>query len=99
MRPLVPRGGRFATKDRRVADELACEMLVRSAMNSRSAVVSFDGSIATLISKYMAYARDYYVSADDAHSCEYDNIELSLQPLLLKHLPFSGTLSTTPILA
>jgi integrase len=82
MRPLVPRGGRFATKDRRVADELAREMLVRSALKSNPSAVSFDGSIASLLAKYMVFARGYYLGVKGAHSCECDNIRNAVQPLL-----------------
>jgi integrase len=82
MRPLVPKGGCFATKDRGVAEQIAREMFVHAAIKSNPSIISFDGSIASLVAKYLVFARGYYIGAKDAHSCECDNIKTAVQPLL-----------------
>ena len=56
--PLIPQGGRYATKDFKVAEELAREILKRHRQKNN--IDGDDRTIAGLVSKYLVYAKAYY---------------------------------------
>lgn len=75
-RPLMPRGAKYATKDRQTAEEVAKEMW-QIALFGSDQIVNDDGSIAALVSVYMQHVKEYY-----AGSHEVENIELTLKYLV-----------------
>ena len=53
MMPLIPKGSRFATKDRGVAESLARDMFAKSVIDSKGSQMDFDGTFASVITQYM----------------------------------------------
>jgi len=75
MRPLIPKGSHFATKDRGVAESLARDMFAKSVVDSKTSnQLEYDGTFASVITQYMNHAREYYRGPDGKVSGELRNI-------------------------
>jgi integrase len=73
-RALKPPGAKFATKDLKVAEEIASDMWRRATLRTESGS-QLDGSIASLAAAYQDYAKGYYRSPTGEITSEYPCIE------------------------
>ena len=90
-RPLVPAGGRFATGDLGVAEQVARDMYARAVFAAGATEASRRPrcekrprvlTMAALVREYLAHACKYYVHADGEPTGEATRIEIALRPLI-----------------
>ena len=55
--PLIPPGGRFATKDRNLAYALAGDVWAKVTTTPQA---KYDGSLVSMVVKYLSYSSEYY---------------------------------------
>ena len=81
--PLKPRGAKYATKDINVAEEIAREILARAIFAANPASVDRDDTIiASLVSRYLEYAKHYYRRPDGRPTQEVAVIRNALKRLV-----------------
>ena len=92
-RPLVPAGCRYATDDPAVAEEIARNMFAHAVYKAggngdgpKAKKDHFDGTVASLVRKYLDYCRGYYLTADGQPTGEADKIALATRHLV-EHCP------------
>ncbi|MBN2138185.1 MAG: site-specific integrase [Sedimentisphaerales bacterium] len=78
--PLRPKGAKFATKDRTIAEQVAQELWVNMLSRSDRKITSVT-DIASLICAYSDFAKVYYRKADGTVSGEVDKIRYACAPL------------------
>jgi hypothetical protein len=90
-RPLIPAGGRFATDDPGVAEEIARDMYARAVFAAGADQAGRQRrrdrlprvlTMAALVLEYLQHARGYYVKPDGQPSGEAVRIEIALRPLI-----------------
>ena len=79
-RPLIPTGGRYATNDRDVAEQVAADLYHKAVVKSEGRRGKYTGRIDSLVKAYLAFAKDYY-----RQSKEPERIRLAVKPLVLKY--------------
>ncbi|MBN2377028.1 MAG: site-specific integrase [Sedimentisphaerales bacterium] len=72
--PLIPRGGRFATKDRNLAYALAGDVWAKMTATPQA---EYDGTMVSMAAKYIAYAKGYYKG-----SLKYDLVKQMIGALV-----------------
>ncbi len=88
-RPLVPTGGRYATKDKGVAVYVAEQIWTNAVFHADVSMnVPGDGSLASLVRAYLGHADAYYRHADGTPTKSPTSIRQAMKPLI-KHF---GTL-------
>jgi len=85
---LRPKGAKYATKDRTVAEQVAAQIW-ESAVFESSRSTNNVTDIASLVKMYLEYARHYYKGAEGKPTQEPENIQYAVRPLV----KFYGTLS------
>jgi len=80
--PLVPEGGRFATKDRDAAEEVARTLYARAAASPDAPPSGRVATMADLVRAHLAHAHTYYVGPDGRPSGEAASLATALQCLL-----------------
>lgn len=78
--PLKPVGSKFATTDRKAAEECARQIWQKTVFSSQTRVTrdEFDGTIASLAVLYMEYARQYYCKKNGQPTSEPVSIHYAL---------------------
>ena len=84
IRPMIPTGGRYATKEYHTAEKIAQDMLLRAAGNVAKTKNCYNGRMATLVALYLKHAKSYYRKADGITTNQYMNVERSVG-YLVKH--------------
>ena len=81
--PLKPRGGKYATKDINVAEEIARDILAKAIFQSNPGSVNRnDTTIGSLVSRYLEYAKQYYRRPDGRPTQEVAVIHYALKRLV-----------------
>lgn len=86
--PLRPKGAKFATKDRTIAEKVATQIWENAVFKS-SLPTNNVTDVASLVKMYLEYSRHYYKGADGKLTREPENIQYAVRPLVR----FYGTLS------
>jgi len=81
--PLRPPGARYATTDRRVAEQVARDLYARAVFRAEAATAPPDaGTVAGLAKAYMEHVEQHYIGPEGRPSQEPMHIRLALAPLL-----------------
>lgn len=86
--PLRPKGAKFATKDRTIAEKVATQIWENAVFKSSQSTNNVT-DVASLVKMYLEYARHYYKGTDGKLTREPENIQYAVRPLV----KFYGTLS------
>ena len=78
IRPMIPPGGRYATKEYRTAEKIAQDMLLRAAGNVAKTKHCYNGRMTNLAALYLKYAKSYYRKPNDVTTNQYLNVERSV---------------------
>ena len=81
---LIPRGGKYPTRDRNVAAEIARDILAKAIFKGTAPVggKAFDGTVAALVKRYLNYADGYYRKSDGTPTTEPVSIRYALNRLV-----------------
>lgn len=86
IRPMIPPGGKYATKEYHTAEKIAQDMLLRAAGNLAKAKNCYNGRMANLVALYLKHAKSYYRKPNGVTTNQYLNVERSVG-YLVKHCP------------